>query len=105
VVSFFGIIFWAGKPIKEKALFVMANHDRTLQRIFTIPVPSDINWRDIENLLRHHGAEITEGRGSRIRVVLNGIRAVFHRPHPKKETARGAVRSVREFLENAGIIP
>ncbi len=32
------------------------------------------------------GAEITEGRGSRVRVALKGVRAVFHRPHPEKET-------------------
>lgn len=48
------------------------------------------------------GAEITEGRGSRVRVYLNGVRAVFHRPHPQKETDKGAVKSVRRFLEATG---
>ena len=40
-------------------------------------------------------AEITEGEGSRVRIALNGVRAVFHRPHPQKETDKGAVRSMR----------
>jgi len=51
------------------------------------------------------GAELSEGRGSRVRILLNGAEAVFHRPHPKKETDKGAVVSMRRFLENAGIKP
>ncbi|TAK11637.1 MAG: type II toxin-antitoxin system HicA family toxin [Anaerolineae bacterium] len=80
-----------------------ARHRRTLERIFTDPVPANISWKEIENLLDALGAEITEGRGSRVRVALNGIRAVFHRPHPQKETDKGAVKSVRRFLTTAGI--
>lgn len=83
----------------------MGKHDKTLTKIFTEPVAGNIAWRDIEKMMEHFGAEITEGKGSRVRVALNGIRAVFHRPHPEKETDRGAVKSVREFLENAGVTP
>jgi hypothetical protein len=36
---------------------------------------------------------------------LGDVRAVFHRPHPRKETDRGAVRAVRHFLNNVGIRP
>ncbi|WP_244514839.1 type II toxin-antitoxin system HicA family toxin [Ensifer sp. LCM 4579] len=46
-----------------------------------------------------------EGQGSRVRGVLNGVRAVFHRPHPQKETDKGAVKSVRRFLLEAEIQP
>ena len=51
------------------------------------------------------GAEVTEGRGSRVRVYLNGVRAVFHRPHPAKEAVKGAVKSVRRFLYAVGVKP
>jgi hypothetical protein len=44
------------------------------------------------------GADISEGRGSRVRIALNGIRAVFHRPHPHKEANKGAIVSLRKFL-------
>jgi hypothetical protein len=47
--------------------------------------------------------EISEGRGSRVRLALNGVRAVFHRPHPRNETDRGAIASMRRFLIEAGI--
>jgi hypothetical protein len=38
-----------------------------------------------------------------VRVVLNGTRAVFHRPHPGKEMNKGAIRSLRLFLTNAQV--
>lgn len=49
------------------------------------------------------GADISEGNGSRVRIALNGVRAVFHRPHPQKETDKGAVKDMRRFLIEAGI--
>ena len=82
-----------------------ARHRRTLQAIFEHPVRSNIAWADIERLLVAHGAEVTEGRGSRVRLALHGVRAVFHRPHPRKEADRGTVVSVRRFLTEAGVEP
>ena len=73
--------------------------------IFREPVLSDIEWTDIESLLQALGAKLSEGNGSRVRVELNGERAVFHRPHPEKTTDKGAVRAVRQFLLNAGVKP
>ncbi len=75
----------------------------TLAAIFENPVKSDILWKDIESLLYALGAEISEGRGSRVRIVLQSVRAVFHRPHPRKETDKGSVRSMRRFLISAGV--
>lgn len=75
---------------------------KTLKAIFQTPIRADVLWTDIVRLLQALGAE-TQGRGSRVRIHLKGVRAVFHEPHPEKETDKGALRSVREFLENAGI--
>ena len=84
----------------------MNNRQRkTLLNIFREPVLSDIEWTDIESLLQALGSNLSEGNGSRVRVELNGERAVFHRPHPEKTTDKGAVRAVRRFLLNAGVKP
>jgi hypothetical protein len=83
----------------------MAKHHKTLQAIFETPTRANIEWRDLEALFKHVGATITQGRGSRVRVVLNDVRAVFHRPHPRKEASKGCIEAVREFLEEAGIEP
>ena len=78
---------------------------KTLVLIFENPIRSDVNWADIIALLQHIGAEVSEGKGSRVRIALNGIRAVFHRPHPGKETDKGALKSMRRFLVEAGVKP
>ena len=80
-----------------------SRHLKTLRAIFEDPVRSDVEWAGIESLLLAVGAELSEGRGSRVRVYLNGVRAVFHRPHPQKETDKGALKSLRRFLTEAGI--
>jgi hypothetical protein len=80
-------------------------HRNTLQAVFADPVRANVLWADIEALFVAAGASISPGRGSRIRVSLNGVDAVFHRPHPAKETDRGALKSVRRFLREAGVMP
>jgi hypothetical protein len=84
---------------------VNAKHQKTLTLIFENPVRSDVNWADIVALLKYMGAEISQGKGSRVRIVLNDIRAVFHRPHPGRETDKGALKSMRRFLVEAGVKP
>jgi len=78
-------------------------HRRTLETIFENPVRSGIIWSKIEAMLRACGAEISEGNGSRVRIALNGVCAVFHRPHPRKEADKGSVKFMRDFLREAGI--
>ena len=80
-------------------------HRKTLEAVFDDPVRAGVPWAEVEALLAAAGAEISEGRGSRVRVSLNGVDAVFHRPHPQKETDKGALKSVRRFLKEAGITP
>ncbi|MCX6060039.1 MAG: type II toxin-antitoxin system HicA family toxin [Chloroflexi bacterium] len=82
-----------------------SKHRKTLQAIFEKPDRANIAWKDIEILFVALGAEISEGNGSRVRIALKDVRAVFHRPHPRKETNKGAVKSVRRFLEAAGVKP
>jgi hypothetical protein len=84
---------------------VKAKHLATPRAIFETPVRANIPWADIEALLAALGAEVSEGSGSRVRIALNGVRAVFHRPHPRKETDRGAVVSMRRFLQQAEVKP
>jgi hypothetical protein len=80
-------------------------HRKTLEAIFEKPERANIAWRDVEALFIALGTEISEGSGSRVRVALKDVRAVFHRPHPRKEANKGAVKSVRRFLEAAGVKP
>lgn len=80
-------------------------HRRTLEAVFRDPVSATIVWADVERMLVHHGATITERSGSRIFVMLDGHPAMFHRPHPQKEAREYQVREVRALLTLAGITP
>lgn len=78
---------------------------KTLALIFARPVSGSIKWRDIESLLVDLGAKVSEREGSRIGVKLFGEVRVFHRPHPSLDTDKGAVESIRKWLENNGVKP
>lgn len=80
-------------------------HRKTLASIFAEPAPASLEWRKIEALFAAAGAATIEGSGSRVRFVLHGVVATFHRPHPAKEAKRYQVRDVRAFLEQAGVKP
>lgn len=82
-----------------------SKHRKTLQTIFVDPISGNIEWRKIEALFLALGATKDEGAGAAVAFLLNGKRADFHRPHPKKEALRYRVKAAREFLEKAGIRP
>ncbi|MBN1907204.1 MAG: type II toxin-antitoxin system HicA family toxin [Deltaproteobacteria bacterium] len=82
-----------------------ARHQKTPELIFNRPVSGNIKWVDIEKLFIALGAEISEREGSRVAVFLfNGVR-IFHRPHPTPDTDKGAVKSIRKWLEMHGVTP
>lgn len=86
-------------------LRVRSAHRKTLEAIFSNPVPKSLEWRKIEALLIAIGCEMIAGSGSRVAFRRNGIRADFHRPHPHKEAKPYQVRAAREFLEAIGERP
>ena len=82
-------------------------HQRTLELLFSRPTSANIQWRDIEALFIELGAEVSEREGSRIAVVLFQEVRVFQRPHPSPDTDtdKGAVASIRKWLEQHGVEP
>ncbi|MGA0594766.1 type II toxin-antitoxin system HicA family toxin [Enterovirga sp. CN4-39] len=59
----------------------------------------------MEALFKALGAEVTEREGSRVGVFLFGEIRVFHRPHPSPNTDKGALASIRKWLESHGVRP
>jgi len=82
-----------------------AKHRKTLELIFSRPTPAGIKWIDAVALFVELGAEITEREGSRVAVALFGQVNVMHRPHPSPDIDKGAVASIRRWLEENGIKP
>ncbi len=80
-----------------------SKNKKTLEKIFSGKSGVNLNWKDVENLFQALNAETSEGKGSRVRIYLNGVRAVFHRPHPSPKLHKGHINSIKKFLKNAQI--
>ena len=80
-------------------------HLKTLERIFSHPVSANIKWNDIEALFSTLGAELIEREGSRIEVFLFKEVRVYHRPHPRPDTDKGAVASIKKWLKENEVLP
>ncbi len=72
------------------------NHFREISRA---RITENYTWEKITDQQKW----LTQNR-KRSRIYLNGVRAVFHRSHPEKETDRGAVKAVRRFVKEAGVL-
>ena len=80
-------------------------HQEILEQIFSHPVSANIKWKDIEALFSSLGAELIEHEGSRIEVFLFNEVRVYHRPHPRPDTDKGAVASVKKWLKENEVLP
>ena len=80
-------------------------HQKTLEQIYLRPTSGTTPWNDIEALLKALGAEVSERAGSRVAVVLFGEVRVFHRPHASPNTDKGAIASIRKWLEDNEVKP
>ncbi len=74
-------------------------HQKTLKLIYKRPTSGNILWVDIVDFFKALGADVSERAGSRVAVVLFGEVRVFHRPHPSPNTDKGAIASIRKWLE------
>ena len=93
-----GTVFWYHKIMKRA-------HQKVLEAVFAHPTSGNIAWSGIEALLVGLGAEVSEREGSRVAIVLFNEVRVFHRPHPSPKTDKGAVVSVKKWLEQHGVKP
>lgn len=76
-----------------------------LRLIFHDPPSGNIHWRDVESLLKHVGASLEPISGARVRVKLNRMEGILHRPHHSNVLDSSGLIHVREFLARAGVTP
>jgi HicA toxin of bacterial toxin-antitoxin, len=81
------------------------SHQKTLEAVFSHPTSANTPWKHIEALLVSLGGEASEREGSRVAIVLFNEVRVFHRPHRSPKTDKGAVVSVKKWLEQHGVKP
>ena len=81
------------------------HHANLIRSIFHDPPSGNLHWRDIESLLRHVGAALEPLSGARIRVTLNRMEEVVHRPHHSNVLDSKSILHLRAFLARAGVTP
>lgn len=81
-------------------------HVNLLREIFHDPIHNNLQWREVESLLKHLGADLDSLSGARIRVKLNHAEGILHRPHHGGNTLdRNSVQHLRELLARGGATP
>jgi len=81
-------------------------HEHLIRALFREPASGNIHWRDVESLLHHLGATVEPLSGARLRVQLNGVEDILHRPHHHSNVLdRQGIRSIREYLARARVTP
>lgn len=80
-------------------------HEQLVRAIFADPPSNNLHWREVESLLQHVGAEIENIPGARLRVKLNRMETILHRPHHSNTLDRQGLKHLREFLARAGVTP
>jgi hypothetical protein len=82
---------------------VSKKHQITYAQIFSKPDHTSILWDDFILMLEYLGADLKTKSGSAMGIKLNGVYAVFHRPHPQKTLYPSDLKRIRRFLLNANI--
>jgi len=80
-------------------------HANLIRTIFHDPPSGNVHWRDVESLLKHVGASQEPISGARVRVKLNRMEDVLHRPHHSNVLDPSALAHLRAFLARAGVTP
>jgi hypothetical protein len=81
------------------------HHANLIRSIFHDPPSGNVHWREIESLLKHVGADLEPLSGARIRVTLNRMESVLHRPHHSNVLDTNSLVHLRGFLARAGVTP
>ena len=78
---------------------------KTLALIFEKPTRSDLRYDDVKSLLMVAGADVREGRGSRVRFERGAYSVHLHAPHPQNVLPKYSVELIKEFLMQIGVNP
>ncbi len=84
-------------------MWLRVKKQKVLKTIYEQDFHAKILWKEVELFLMGYGVNISKGNGSRIRIYMNGVRAVFHKPFSDIVCDKGSLKSLKSFLKNAGI--
>ncbi len=81
------------------------HHANLIRSLFHDSPSANVHWSEVESLLKHVGAAWEPISGARVRVKLNRMQDVLHRPHHRNALDASALLHLRGFLARAGVTP
>lgn len=78
-------------------------HRKVLHQLFAHPISANIDFNDVQSVLRELGAELEDRSGARVAVTLKGHTVLFH--HANHSVPKEEVQQIRRFLVDCGVAP
>lgn len=84
----------------------MSKSQKLIDKLQSVPTPSDIRWSELTNILSSFGYELLKGKGSRRKFYNKTIDRLIccHEPHKPECVDKGCVDDVVEHLRENGLI-
>ena len=78
---------------------------RTLELVMSKPPPTELDWGDIESMLRAAGVRVESLPGSRASLVKNSDAMIVHIPYRKPLAVGATAKDLAAFLRAIGVKP
>ncbi len=65
----------------------------------------NIEWSEVEHMLRSFGAEVETTHHSHIKVTLGEHVRTFNKPHHKNLSSKDEIMELQHFLKEVGLAP
>ena len=78
-------------------------HRKVLHQLFAHPISANLDFNDVQSVLKELGAEVEDRSGARIAVTLKGHTVLFH--HANHSVPKEEVQQIRRFLIDCGVAP
>jgi len=84
----------------------MLKHQKSLEKLCSIPPSADIKWTELKGVLEHLGYRMLNNSGSRRKFFHKEKNALIicHQPHPSPDVDKCCVADVIDHLKTHGFI-
>lgn len=81
-------------------------HKQTLQKLFSHPMPTNIQWKKLLSALEHYGVRVEINASNKARLVKDGIETLITLPHHGHEfNDKTEISHTKHFLESVNLSP
>lgn len=82
------------------------SHKVIIEKVFSHPIASSIDWKKLSSTLKHFGAEIEVSHSNKARISMNGNVLSLSLPHHGHEIAdKPEVTKLKHFLQEVDLTP